>query len=303
MNIKPNFESSSQDKDNVEQQVNFELNDTELLLSRLRDPAIKRQMVDAQYEAEMVRYRFFREEEWRPYESEDQSGESKFDLLEGVESGDIIAREDLKELLDESKPARQDIVEQLEMRIDDVANNTDIEYSSKSPAAGEAMPLEWKLPWTEEEPTAKQMSIIEAHEKGHEIRHYDELTDKLLRGFDPSNIEITEEYMQALKFNRQQQPEGEFEEEGAEELSKEEIRQENLENYLFTGDEIVERMSQLKNYFGMDGSDTFTKEHLHYAKENYIEDTGMDNAMSLFFQGITEETEDNFIKLINSMGV
>lgn len=92
-------------------------------------------------------------------------------------------------------------------------------------------------------------------------------------------------------------------EDNADDLNFEERREAYLHDYLFTGDEIVERMSQLKNYFGMDGSDKFTKDHLHYAKENYIEDTGMDNAMSLFFQGITEETEDEFLELINSMGV
>lgn len=301
MNIEQNFESSSQDKDSIEEQVNFESNDTELLLNRLRDPTIKRQMVDAHYQAEMKRYRFFREEEWGSYNREE---ESDFDLLQGKESGEIISQEDLQALLEEPEPSREEILKEIEERIENTAASTDIEYSSKSPTAGEALPLEWTAPWSGEKPTPKQMSIIEAHEKGHEIRHYNELTDKFLQGFDISNVEFTEEFAEMRERERRQNPDMEEEyEDTVDGLSLEEQREGYLHNYLFTGDEIVERMSQLKNYFGMDGSDTFTKEHLHYAKENYIEDTGMDNAMNLFFQGITEDTEDEFIELINSMGV
>ena len=62
-------------------------------------------------------------------------------------------------------------------------------------------------------------------------------------------------------------------------------------------------MSQLKNYFGMNGSEQFTKEHLDYARTQYVADTGMDNRMTHFFQAITPETEATFLELINSSGI
>jgi hypothetical protein len=74
-------------------------------------------------------------------------------------------------------------------------------------------------------------------------------------------------------------------------------------SYLFTGQELAERMSQLKNYYGMKGNEPFTKEHLHYAREHYVQDTGMDNYMKFFFQAITPETEDEFLRIINSSGI
>ena len=77
----------------------------------------------------------------------------------------------------------------------------------------------------------------------------------------------------------------------------------NAIQYLFSGPEVAERMSQLKNYFGIKDSEHFTREHLEYARQHYITDTGMDNRMRHFFQAITPETEVAFIELINSSGI
>ena len=49
---------------------------------------------------------------------------------------------------------------------------------------------------------------------------------------------------------------------------------ESFKMYMYNMDEIVERMVQLKNYFGMNSEDIFTEEHLKYAKENYLDDFG-----------------------------
>ncbi len=53
----------------------------------------------------------------------------------------------------------------------------------------------------------------------------------------------------------------------------------------------------------MKGDEQFTKEHLDYARAHYVEDTGMDNHMSLFFRMITPEKEEKFLHVINSVGV
>ncbi len=62
-------------------------------------------------------------------------------------------------------------------------------------------------------------------------------------------------------------------------------------------------MSQLKCYFGMNGDEVFTPEHLVYAREHYVTDTGLDNLMTQFFQAITPETENGFLELINTSGI
>jgi hypothetical protein len=65
--------------------------------------------------------------------------------------------------------------------------------------------------------------------------------------------------------------------------------------------ELVARMSQLKNYFGIKGVDRFTKGHLDYAREYYLKDITFNNRMDVFFEAITPEKEDKFLQIINSI--
>ncbi len=64
-------------------------------------------------------------------------------------------------------------------------------------------------------------------------------------------------------------------------------------------DEVVARMSQLKNYFGFCGDEEFKLEHLNYARENYVKDTGLDNNMSDFFNAIMDDKK--FVELMNTI--
>ena len=64
-------------------------------------------------------------------------------------------------------------------------------------------------------------------------------------------------------------------------------------------DEVLARMSQLKNYFGMKGVETFTKAHLDYAREHYVKDVVLDNNISNLFDSIQDE--DRFIELMNTV--
>lgn len=68
-------------------------------------------------------------------------------------------------------------------------------------------------------------------------------------------------------------------------------------------DELAARMAQLKNYFGMSGNEIFTKSHLDYARYNYINDTDLDNNMTVFFEMIAPELEQKFIHNMNSMPI
>lgn len=117
--------------------------------------------------------------------------------------------------------------------------------------------------------TERQKNIILAHELGHSIRDYE----------SDDGLEIRK----ALNLSAVENPQ--------------------TRNYLNKPEEIIERMSQLKNYFGMKGAEKFTKEHLQYAKKNYVKDTELDNNMTEFFYAVTPETEDVFIDVINRFGV
>lgn len=68
-----------------------------------------------------------------------------------------------------------------------------------------------------------------------------------------------------------------------------------------TADEILARMSQLKNYFGFNGNQTFTLDHFRYARKHYVEDTGLDNNMKEFFGAIIPERENDFVDLMNTI--
>lgn len=114
--------------------------------------------------------------------------------------------------------------------------------------------------------TPRQKNIIEAHEKGHSIRKFSgPMADEIRQVLD-SNV------IKALATKK---------------------------NYITKADEIIERMSQLKNYFGFNGGEVFTRQHLQHSKEHYIADTELDNDMTVFLSAITPATEDQFLKVIN----
>lgn len=132
--------------------------------------------------------------------------------------------------------------------------------------------------------------VTEAHEKGHTIRTPEDsgyLRERFTRAFDLSKFN-PDTYMKSR-----------------EGLNDEQVL-ESAKEYLFyfaRPVEIIERMSQLKNYFGMKGDELFTKEHLEYARAHYLEDGILDNNMRAFFDAITPETEEAFLELINSSGI
>ncbi len=65
-------------------------------------------------------------------------------------------------------------------------------------------------------------------------------------------------------------------------------------------DEILARMAQLRNYFGMGVNDVFTREHLQFAREHYLYDTKLNNGMTAFFACITERVEPLFLEVMNT---
>ena len=64
----------------------------------------------------------------------------------------------------------------------------------------------------------------------------------------------------------------------------------NLNDYFLrkNGTELAARGSQLKDYFGFTGNEELTPDMLRYAAKHYVENTGLDNDMTKFFNTIDD---------------
>jgi hypothetical protein len=126
--------------------------------------------------------------------------------------------------------------------------------------------------------TPRQKNIIEAHEKGHGMRDFE--------GSDAADIRSALNLDALAQLEAQQQESGK-----------------RFFNYLSKPEEIVERMAQLKNYFGFSGSESLTRDHLAYAKQHYVEDTGLDNGISNTLKAVTPDHEDKFLEVADRYSV
>lgn len=115
--------------------------------------------------------------------------------------------------------------------------------------------------------THRQINTMESHEKGHGVRAY--------IGQQKEEIEST--------------------------IVKSRLGSKKNQNYLFDAEEIIERMSGLKNYFGFGGDEKFTKMHLDYARRHYIRDIRFNCGMSLLIRSIIDEGK--FLDIMNTYGV
>jgi hypothetical protein len=285
----------------TERDINREANDTELVFSRITHPVIATQLNQLLLEQAVESLRPYKEDTWIPHLPDGWTGEERFKLMKSTRSGAVIDTEELAHLRDMPYPTLESISQETRDRLQAAATVTAIDFTADSPST-EKIGLEWKMPWTGEKPTTKQWSIIESHEKGHELRPYHVLLSKrFAEAFDISAVSFTAEDHDLHKADFEQGSQTIIDRRPEE--STDDFGTRYLIEYLFTPSEIAERMSQLKNYFGFSGDETFTKAHLDYARAHYLEDTGMDNSMRLFFEAITPETEAKFIELINSSGI
>ena len=286
-----NSGSEEKSSKSVEAEANYEGNDSILLLDRLADTVIRRQLIDTLYRHKLAEHEKIMNLVLTPYEL---PGHPELKCFKDQDDVVYTSTDQNYDPKDRQAPSREDVEKQLNERLEEVKSMTPIDFTDRQ-SNQECMRPNWKLPWSEQKPTNKQLSIIEAHEKGHVIRDYDDLREYFSVGFDPTKIVFLEKDLELEARLAKEQDENS-------DLSPEALRA-GIVRYLFSGNEIAERMSQLKNYFGFNGSERFTKEHLDYARQHYIPDTGMDNRIGLFFQAISTDTEPAFLELINESGI
>ena len=279
----------------VESDANFEGDHCLILLERLNDPTINEQLLGMLCKNEDAEAKRIKSHTFTPYSLPNQPNLKCFIDEEGTIYTSNSQEYDPKNYKPKSKV---EVEHDLAERINHATTETPIDFSDNEPNE-DCIPLNWKMRWTGEKPSVRQMNIILSHEKGHIIRKYGDLRDYFSKGFDPTKIEYNDT---DFEMDKTVLSEKDSEGEPNDEPDKEQMKLKAI-SYLFSGNEIAERMSQLKNYFGMKGAERFTTEHLSYAREHYITDTGMDNRMRHFFQAITPETEGAFLELINSSGI
>lgn len=276
----------------VERQANYEGDESLLLFERLDNKKIREQIIQmwmAGYNA--------REGEMEQRPKQDENGNVIFN-----EDGSYIW-EDVPFVPPTEKETREEIARLIE----EVKIVTPISFDERPPSFDntgiDRIGIFWKMP-DGTKPTLKQKTIMLAHEKGHAVRqfpgteqYYSEIFKKAL---DTSRVTYTQEdYEQDVnQLRRVQEGEGHTPDDEYYSFENVELK---IRDYLARPEEIVERMAQLKNYFGFKGDEEFTQEHLDYARARYVKDTGMDNHMRHFFESITNDQE--FLRLINSVGV
>jgi len=277
----------------IEQQANFGGNWTEVLFDRMHDPMIRKQLVDLVFEENQQLAKYYSTES---FEFDCDLGNG--DKLLRDKDGRPVFESEIKNF----KPqTREEVEKSFDERLENVMKVTPIDLSPNSSPSESHIPVKYKDPMTGKNLDDRQMSMVVAHEKGHTLRPYiGSFYDKhFAGGFDESKIAFSDADIETIKSMKKS---GVEEGNKREEMTDEEIIEETT-HYLTSVHEIAERMAQLKNYFGMKGSEEFTHEHLEYARKHYIEDVGVYNFMEQFFQAITPETEPEFLKLINSSGI
>lgn len=277
----------------VKEKANYKGNWSEVLFERLRNPIIHKQIVDLYYKGEMYLYEYFQTEAFM--EQIALADGSKF-LKDN--KGSMYSVEYVKNF---TPKTREQIEEELDILLTQITSYTDIDYSDNNPS-DKSMGLMWLHPVTKDKPTILQWSLAEAHEKGHQLRSFNHdsyFDDYFSDAFDKSKFNLTEDEV-AIQRSYRLRDSKQYSDTLP--LTDEIIREDAFE-YQFSAREIVERMSQLKNYFEMRGDEEFTHEHLEYARKHYLEDIGLDNQMTQFFACITPETEERFLWHMNNSGI
>ena len=268
----------------IKEKANYQGNYSELFLERLNNLDFKDKLVNMLYDSKVsfdsiYKSYDFTEDKPRPLSRK----ENYFEHKKGI---NLINKDS--------------ILKELNERIDNVFSKTSIEFNSRDSVAKRGSSeivvgfLNPECFYSEKQMSSLQKNIVEAHEQGHIIRDLSlthKFSKKILSGFDFSNMKLPIYMINGLRdfYLKDNLSDGEI-------IN---IQKEYFEN----PNEIIERMAQLRNYFGMKYNEVFTKEHLDYVRENYSKDTGFYLQIQPFLQAITPQTEKKFLELINELPI
>ncbi len=179
----------------------------------------------------------------------------------------------------------QEQIDQYDERIEDIFKITNIgpaaAYGKQPVHLGEGNINEPGTVFSDTALTIRQKNMIEAHEKGHGLRNFESPTDSA-----EIRAVIDVEELDRIAAEHSQTEQKRF-----------------PKNYLQKPEEIVERMAQFKNYFGMKGGEEFTKRHLDHVRTHYVSDTRLDNGVSTLLACVSPRTEATFLRVINEYPV
>lgn len=276
-NLQSNKSENSQEQQekSIEEQANYEGNHSLLLFERLNNPVILGRLVEDLYE---------------DVTTQDYSTYDYVDSNFLAEHNEYISQ-DRHTIL-------EDIRNKLNNKLNLVKKSTEIHFSEQGYLASSGVESPGKVgilnssnPHNIKE-TVLLKNITEAHEKGHVFRKYQDnsnFTKRIQEPFDFSQITLSQEESDSNPLNND------------ENITLEE-NLDSLQKYMASPDEIIERMSQIKNYFGFSGNEKFTQEHLDYVRDNYVKDTGVyPNQIKPFFDAITDDRK--FIEKMNTFGI
>lgn len=264
--------SQEQQEKSIEEQANYEGNHSLLLFGRLQNPDVFNKLVNDIYEDRTS-------VDFSTYE--------------------YIDPEYVKSLERDEYFVKQDIKIELQQALDTTSKSTEIGFSeygylkSKKGDNGTGyVEICNNKSGSQFNETVLSKNITEAHEKGHTIRDYNidsGFSQELQSMFNFEKFSFSEETIKDIRQINNIED------------SKEEIES-SYREYLAYPWEIVERMSQVKNYFGMAGNEEFTQEHLDYVKKNYVKDTGhYAPQIQPFFDAIADD--EKFIEKMNTLGI
>lgn len=282
----------------VPEQANFMGNYSELLFSRMRNPVIRGQLLDMLEENE--KWMAANPGETTEMKKDPETGELLLDDL-GLNIWEKVPavyvpktrtqfeQEIEAALTQEMSVTHIDFDKRAEESVGSIIDSDIDENTATNRMASIGLKRDAATSLSADE--IRNRSVIEAHEKGHvfrKLRPSGYLGSRFSSAFDFSKISPT------VYLGREKREEET--DEGIIESAKRYFDPEDPH-------ELIERMAQLKGYFGMKGDEKFTAEHLDYAREHYLKDGMMDNHMRTFFECITPQTEFGFLKLMNSIGV
>lgn len=269
-----------------EKTANYEGDQTLLLLERLRNPVIKERLVD------MMRSHTATKEFRSFVEARNVDG--------SVSLGSLLKA--LKVRDRQLSRSKNELVLEADEILDQVFRHTAVDFNEK-PVQGigyslgrgsEGVIAPYSTLSAEGgRASARLLNIYEAHEKGHGARAFhgeSRLTSKISSLLDVGLVrpDTLRSYKEVVSY-----------------ISN--VPVENVPDsviaYFGSANEIVERMSQLKNYFGMKGAEVFTLEHLEYARAHYEADTETGVQIRPFFEAIIPGKEAEFVAMMNTLGI